>query len=343
MSATDDFATILRRAIEGAVLTPAEAETAFAAIVDGSVSPGRLAAFLVALRMRGETAGEIAAFARAMRSRAVAVPTRRGSLLDTCGTGGDGAGTFNVSTVAALVAAGAGASVAKHGNRSVSGRCGSADLLEGLGVRADVDAETAGRMLDETGFGFLYAPRLHPSMKHAAAVRQDLGFRTVFNLLGPLANPAGAAFQLLGVYDPRWVVPVAEVLAELGSSRALVVHGGGLDEIALHAETRAAEVCDGKVRTMVLSPEDAGLPRAPLEAIQGGERSGHVARALGVLRGEPGPHRDMTLLNAGAALWVVGAAADLAAGARLAARAVDGGAALGVLERLRALCPAQES
>ena len=342
MSDTDDFGPILRRVVEGAVLTPAEADAAFAAIVDGSVSPGRLAAFLVALRMRGETAGEIAAFARAMRSRAVAVPTRRRSLLDTCGTGGDGAGTFNVSTVAALVAAGAGASVAKHGNRSVSGRCGSADLLEGLGVRADVDAETAGRTLDETGFGFLYAPRLHPSMNHAAAVRRDLGFRTVFNLLGPLANPAGAAFQLLGVYDPRWVVPVAEVLAELGSSRALVVHGDGLDEIALHAETRAAEVRDGRVRTMVLRPEDAGLPRAPLAAILGGERSGHVARALGVLRGEPGPHRDMTLLNAGAALWVVGAADDLAAGARLAARAVDGGAALGVLERLRALCPAQE-
>jgi anthranilate phosphoribosyltransferase len=342
MNAVDGFGAILRRVVEGAVLTPSEAGEAFAAIVDGSVSPGRLAAFLVALRMRGETAGEITAFARAMRSRAVAVPTRRAALLDTCGTGGDGAGTFNVSTVAALVAAGAGASVAKHGNRSVSGRCGSADLLEGLGVRADVDAATAGRALDETGFGFLYAPRLHPSMKHAAAVRQDLGFRTVFNLLGPLANPAGATFQLLGVYDPRWVVPVAEVLAALGSTRALVVHGDGLDEIALHAETLAAEADDGKVRTLVLRPEDAGFERAPLAAIQGGGRPEHVARAMAVLGGERGPYRDMTLLNAGAALWVVGAAPDLAAGAALAARAVDEGAALRVLERLRALCPVQE-
>ena len=339
MSAPQDFGPLLRRVVEGAVLTPSEAESAFAAIVEGAVSPGRLAAFLVALRMRGETAGEIAALARAMRSRALVVASRRGDLLDTCGTGGDGAGTFNVSTVAALVAAGAGAAVAKHGNRSVSGRCGSADLLEGLGVRADVDAATAGRALDDIGFGFLYAPRLHPSMKQAAAVRQDLGFRTVFNLLGPLANPAGAPFQLLGVYDPRWVVPVAEVLAALGSRRALVVHGGGLDEIALHAETRAAEVRDGAVRTLVIRPEDAGLPRAPLAEVRGGDRSEHVARALGVLRGEPGAHRDMTLLNAGAALWIVGAAPDLAAGAALAARAIDEGAAFSVVERLRALSP----
>lgn len=339
MSAPQDFGPLLRRVVEGAVLTPSEAEAAFAAIVEGSVSPGRLAAFLVALRMRGETAGEIAALARAMRSRGLAVASRRGDLLDTCGTGGDGAGTFNVSTVAALVAAGAGASVAKHGNRSVSGRCGSADLLEGLGVRADVDAATAGRALDEIGFGFLYAPRLHPSMKQAAAVRQDLGFRTVFNLLGPLANPAGAPFQLLGVYDPRWVVPVAEVLAALGSRRALVVHGGGLDEIALHAETRAAEVRDGAVRTIVIRPEDAGLSRAPLAAVLGGDRADHVARALGVLGGERGAHRDMTLLNAGAALWIVGAAPDLAAGAGLAARAIDEGAAFRVVERLRALSP----
>ncbi len=341
MSGPEEFGPLLRRVVEGAVLTPPEAEAAFAAIVDGSVSPGRLAAFLVALRMRGETAGEIAALARAMRSRAVVVTSRRGDLLDTCGTGGDGAGTFNVSTVAALVAAGAGAAVAKHGNRSVSGRCGSADLLEGLGVRADVDAATAGRALDEIGFGFLYAPRLHPSMQQASAVRQDLGFRTVFNLLGPLANPAGAPFQLLGVYDPRWVVPVADVLAALGSRRALVVHGEGLDEIALHAETRAAEVRDGAVRSLVIRPEDAGLSRAPLAAVLGGDRSDHVERALGVLTGERGAHRDMTLLNAGAALWIVGAAPDLAAGAALAARAIDDGAAFRVVERLRALSPLQ--
>jgi anthranilate phosphoribosyltransferase len=339
MSAPDEFGPLLRRAVEGAILTSSEAETAFTAIVDGSVSPGRLAAFLVALRMRGETAGEIAALARALRARAVTVTSRRRDLLDTCGTGGDGAGTFNVSTVAALVAAGAGASVAKHGNRSVSGRCGSADLLEGLGVRADVDATAAGRALDETGFGFLYAPRLHPSMRQAAAVRQDLGFRTVFNLLGPLANPAGAPFQLLGVYDPRWVVPVADVLATLGSRRALVVHGGGLDEIALHAETQAAEVRDGVVRTLVIRPEDAGLSRAPLEAILGGDRSDHVRRALAVLTGERGAPRNMTLLNAGAALWIVGGAPDLVAGAALAARAIDDGAAFRVVERLRALCP----
>jgi anthranilate phosphoribosyltransferase len=307
--------------------------------MDGRVSPARLAGLLVALRMRGETVEEIAAFARAMRARALPVPTRHPEVLDTCGTGGDGAGTFNVSTVAALVVAAAGVPVAKHGNRAVSGRCGSADLLEGLGVRADLAPEEAGACLDDLGFGFLFAPRLHPSMGQAAAVRRDLGVRTVFNLLGPLANPAGARRQLMGVYDAAWVEPVAQVLRDLGSTRALVVHGSGTDEIALHGDTVAAEVRDGRVEVRRITPEEAGLSRAPLEAIAGGDVASQVEAARRVLDGEPGPRRDIVILNAGAALMVAGRAEGIADGARLAAGTIDEGLAAALVERLRRRTP----
>ena len=339
MSGPDPFAAILRKAVEGRRLDAREAGAAFDAVMDGSVSPSRLAALLVALRMRGETVEEIAAFARAMRARALPVRSRHADLLDTCGTGGDGAGTFNVSTVAALVVAAAGVPVAKHGNRAVSGRCGSADLLEGLGVRADLAPEEAAACLDDLGFGFLFAPRLHPSMGHAAAVRRELGVRTVFNLLGPLANPAGARRQVLGVYDPAWVEPVARVLVELGASRALVVHGSGTDEIALHGDTLAAEVRDGTVTVRTLRPEDAGLGRAPLEAIAGGEPPAQVDAARRVLQGERGPRRDVVVLNAGAALWVADRAADLREGTRLAAATLDRGSAAELLEGLRRRTP----
>jgi len=336
------FAPILRKTMEGAILSPDEARAGFDAVMDGGATPVGLSAFLVALRLRGETAPEIAAFARAMRQRAVAVKSDRADLLDTCGTGGDGAGTFNVSTVAALVVAACGVPVAKHGNRSVSGRCGSADLLEGLGIRADLPVETAERSLEQLGFGFLFAPRLHPAVGHATAVRQELGVRTVFNLLGPLANPAGARRQLLGVYAPAWVERLAQVLCELGSERALVVHGSGLDEIALHGETEAAEVRDGRVTLLRLRPEDAGLGRAPLASIAGGDRAFNVQCARAVLAGEPGPRRDIVVLNAAAALWVAGRAGDLREGAALAERAIDSGAAQNLVDRLRQLCPMEE-
>jgi anthranilate phosphoribosyltransferase len=335
----DSFLPVLQRAIAGERLSPSEARLAFDAVMDGRVSPPRLAALLVALRMRGETVEEIAAFARAMRARALPVRTRHAEVLDTCGTGGDGKGTFNVSTVSAIVVAAAGVPVAKHGNRAVSGRCGSADLLEGLGVRADLSPEEAGASLDELGFGFLFAPRLHPSMGHAAAVRRDLGVRTVFNLLGPLANPAGARRQVLGVYDPAWVEPVARVLVDLGTTRALVVHGAGTDEIALHEETLAAEVKDGGVTMRRIAPEEAGVQRAPLEAIAGGDVAAQAEAARRVLQGEPGARRAVVLLNAGAALMVAGKVDRIEAGARLAADTIDRGEAAALLERLRRRTP----
>ena len=338
-----DTDTALRRALErvvaGGELAGPEARAAFEEIMDGRVPPARLAAFLVALRMRGETVAEITAFARVIRERATPVRTRHALVIDTCGTGGDGAGTFNISTVAAFVVAAAGVPVAKHGNRSVSSRCGSADLLAGLGIDVEPPAERIQQALDEDGIAFLYAPVLHGAMRHAAAVRRDLGVRTIFNLLGPLTNPAGARRQLLGVYDPRRIEAVAEVLRDLGSERALVVHGDGLDEIALHAETRAAELRDGAVVMRTLRPEDAGLARAPREALLGGDVARNVAIARGILDGERGPRRDIVLLNAAAALVVAGRAPDLADGVRRAATAIDSGDASGLVERLRRRCP----
>jgi anthranilate phosphoribosyltransferase len=330
----------LAKVIGGGELQPDEARGAFEAIMDGQVPAARMAAFLVALRLRGETVAEIAAFARVMRERVTRVRSDHPETLDTCGTGGDGAGTFNISTLAALVAAGAGVPVAKHGNRSVSSRCGSADLLQGLGVRIETDVATVERCLREAGIGFLFAPALHGAMRHAAAVRRELGVRTVFNLLGPLTNPAGARRQLLGVYDPAWVEPLAQVLRELGAERAMVVHGGGLDEIALHGGTRVAELRDGAVRTYTLAPEDAGLQRAALDTIAGGEVGENVGIAEAILRGERGPRRDVVVLNAAAALLVAGRVRDLREGAERAARAIDDGAALDVLDRLRAISAA---
>jgi anthranilate phosphoribosyltransferase len=341
MSAADDGALrgALARVVEGGVLSPAEAREAFEAIMDGRVPAARLAAFIVALRMRGETVGEIAAFARVMRERATPVRAPHPFTLDTCGTGGDGAGTFNISTVAAFVVAAAGVPVAKHGNRSVGGRCGSADLLEGLGIGVDAGVETVERALREIGIGFLFAPLLHEAMRHAAPVRREVGVRTVFNLLGPLTNPAGATRQILGVYDPARVEMMARVLLELGSVRAMVVHGDGLDEIATHAPTRVAELADGEVRVYRIVPEDAGLARGRREDLTGGDVRENVAIANRILLGERGPRRDAVLINAAAALVVAGRADDLRAGVARAAAAIDSGAALGIVERLRELCP----
>jgi len=328
---------IVARVVEGERLRETEARAVFEGIMDGRLPPVRLAALLVALRMRGETVEEITGFARVMRERATRVLCDAAVVLDTCGTGGDGAGTFNISTVAALVVAACGVTVAKHGNRSAGGRCGSADLLEGLGVRLEVRTSTVERSLREAGIGFLFAPGLHQAMRHAAPVRRELGLRTVFNLLGPLTNPAGARHQLLGVYDPQRVETLARVLKELGSERALVVHGDGLDEIALHGRTRAAELHRGEVRLREIAPEDAGLGRARLQDLKGGDVARNVGIARGILGGDRGPCRDVVLLNAAAALTVAGAAADLKEGAERAAEGIDSGGARRLLERVRLL------
>jgi anthranilate phosphoribosyltransferase len=329
----------LARVLDHHELTAEESGETFEAIIAGEVQPSLLAGFLVALRMRGESVTEVASFARVMRRRSRRIRTDHEVVIDTCGTGGDGAGTFNVSTLVAFVVAAAGVPVAKHGNRSVSSRCGSADLLEGLGIRINGPPEDAEKGLREAGFGFLYAPILHPLIGWASAVRRELGVRTIFNLLGPLTNPAGARRQLIGVYDERWVEKVALVLRELGSERAMVVHGGGLDEIALHDDTTVAELKDGEVRVRTLRPEDAGLSRAPLSEIAGGDRETNVALATAVLAGEPGPRRDIVLFNSAAALIVAGRVEDLRQAVAIAANAIDSGAARAIVDRLRAITP----
>jgi anthranilate phosphoribosyltransferase len=335
-----DFPALLREVLAGRSLGRGEARLAFDAIMDGAVAPASLGAFLTALRMRGETQDEMAAGAEALLARMTRVPTRHAEVLDTCGTGGASAGTFNISTVASFVVAAAGVPVAKHGNRTATRACGSADLVEALGIRADQSAEEASGSLDDLGYAFLFAPRLHPAMRHAAPVRRELGVRTVFNLIGPLANPAGAGLRVLGVYDAAWVEPVARVLLDLGTRRALVVHGGGADEIALHAPTGAAEVRDGTVRRRTLTPEEAGLTRAPLAAIADRGRDDQVALAVGILEGrERGPARDAVVLNAAAALEVAGRALTLREGAATAAAVLDDGRAWNLVERLRQRSP----
>ncbi len=336
MNAGLDPVAALRRLMAGEALSGGEMESLFGRLMDGELSEPLEAALLVALAMKGESVAELTAAATVMRRRVRAVPHHREGVLDTCGTGGDAKGTFNISTAAALAAAAAGAPVAKHGNRSVSSSCGSADVLAALGVAVDLEPEAAGRCLDELGIAFLFAPRLHPAMRQVMPVRQALGVRTVFNLLGPLTNPAGATRQLLGVYAADRVEVIAGALAELGCERALVVHGSdGLDEITASGPTRVAEVQDGRVRLFELAPEDFGLGRWPLEALAGGAPEENARRLEAVLAGESGALRGVTLMNAGAALVVAGLAADWRGGAELAGRALDSGAAADTLDRLR--------
>ncbi len=325
----------LAKLVDGQDLTAAEAEAAMEEIMAGRATSAQIAGFLVALRMKGETAAEIAGFAQAMRRHALKVPVRRRDVIDTCGTGGDAFDTFNISTAAAIVAAAAGAAVAKHGNRSVTSRCGSADVLERLGVRLDLTPTQVGRCIDEIGIGFLFAPALHPAMKYAIGPRRELKLRTVFNILGPLTNPADARRQLLGVFDVRWLRPVAEALRDLGSYHALVVHGlDGLDEISTIGPTAVAELKDGRVAEYELTPEDLGLPRARPEDIAGGdvEQSAEILRS--VLGGEKGPRLDIVLANAGAALYVGGSAGSVVEGLAIARQAVASGRAAAKLDEL---------
>ena len=322
-------------------LSTAEAEAAMAEIMAGGATPAQIAAFAVALRMKGETADEVTGCARAMRAAATRITAPPGAVLDTCGTGGDASGTFNISTAAALVAAGAGCCVAKHGNRSVSSASGSADVLRELGVNIEAPAQAVERSLREANIGFLFAPSLHQAMKHAIGPRRELGIRTVFNILGPLTNPAGAQRQLLGVYDAALLELMAAVLANLGSVHCLVVHGDdGLDELTTTSASHVCELREGRCRTWVLRPDDLGLPRARLEDLKVASPAESAAAIRAVLAGTRGPHRDIVALNAAAALVAGGKADALPDGLRLAQHAIDSGAAAHALERLTAITSA---
>ncbi|MBI4499352.1 MAG: anthranilate phosphoribosyltransferase [Chloroflexi bacterium] len=320
--------------IAGKHLSQEEAAAVMGEIMEGQATPAQLAGFLVALRIKGETVDEIAGFAQVMRDKALRVPFD-GSTVDTCGTGGDGSGTFNISTAAAFVVAGAGLTVAKHGNRAASSQCGSADVLEALGVKLELTPEQVAACMKEAGIGFMFAPAFHPSMRHAGPTRRELGIRTVFNILGPLTNPAGAQAQVLGVGSDGLLPKMAAALQRLGSRHALVVHSSdGLDEISISGPTRVYECRGEALRDYVVRPEDVGLAPAPQAAIKGGtpQENARILRAL--LQGARGPVRDVVLLNAGAALLAGDAASDLKEGVALAQQALDSGRALEKLEAL---------
>ena len=323
----------LGKLTRGERLTEEEAGTAMGAIMDGDATPAQIGALLTALVVRGETEDEVVGFARSMRARAVPLSSR--GAVDTCGTGGDGAGTFNISTVASFVVAACGVPVAKHGNRSASGTCGSADVLEALGVRIDAPVEVVQRSLDQAGWTFLFAPKFHASTRHAVGPRKELGVRTAFNLLGPLTNPARPDAQVVGVPRPELTGFVARCLQRLGTKRAWVVHGAGLDELTLAGRTMVTEINGEALRTFTVGPEDAGLTASGLEGFRGGDPLANAGIARDILAGAPGPKRDVVLLNAAAALVVAGRAENLREGVRQAAAAIDDGRAARLLEMVR--------
>lgn len=319
----DAIATLIERRS----LSEEEAAGCMEELMTGEATPAQFGAFVTALRMKGESADEIAGMARVMREKSVRIEIP-GPLLDTCGTGGDGSGSFNVSTCAAFVAAGAGARVAKHGNRAMTSKCGSADVLEALGARVDMTPEQVARCVERAGVGFMFAQAFHPAMKHVAASRREIGIRTVFNMLGPLTNPAGATRQVIGVARPELTELVAEVLRRLGSEHALVVHGDdGFDELSISGPTTVAELQSGVVRMYRVAPEDVDLPSHDIAHLRGGTPEQNAAELRLVLDGVPGPLRDFTLINAGAALVAWGAAPDIRTGVSLAAKSIDSGAA----------------
>ena len=332
-----DFKALIGRVASGAALSVDEAHAAFDAMMAGQATPAQMGGLLMALRVRGETVDEITGGARAMRARALRIDAPDGAI-DTCGTGGDGKGTFNISTAAALVVAGCGVPVAKHGNRALSSRSGSADLLAALGVNIDADMALVRAALWEAGIGFLMAPRHHGAMRHVAPTRMELGTRTLFNLLGPLANPASARRQVIGVFDPKRARDMALVLRNLGSERAWIVHGSdGIDELTTTGPSTVVALEEGDIRGFAVAPEDAGLPRAAPADLAGGDAACNAAIVRAVLDGAPGPARDVVVLNAAAALAVAGRADGLAEGAALAARAIDGGKAAAALAKLVAI------
>jgi anthranilate phosphoribosyltransferase len=316
-------------------------------IMSGDATAAQIGAFITALRMKGETVAEITGAVRVMREKATRIDTgvdvtKGGIIIDTCGTGGDCSGTFNVSTASAFVVAGAGGIVAKHGNRSVSSKCGSADVLEASGVALNLTPEQIGLCVRVVGIGFLFAPALHGAMKYAIGPRREIGIRTIFNVLGPLTNPAGANVQVLGVFDAKLTEPLANVLGQLGSKRALVVHGeGNLDELTVTGATRVSELKDGAISTYTVTPEEFGLQRAGLEKLAGAATPQQAAAEMrAILAGEKGPKRDMVLLNSGAALMAAGISPSLAEGVRAAAATIDNGKAVAKLDELVQLCTA---
>jgi anthranilate phosphoribosyltransferase len=327
---------VISKLLDGSQLERAEARAVMDEIMRGQATPAQIGGFLIALRAKGETPDEITGCAEAMRDHVLAVRPRRDDLVDTAGTGGDGAHTINISTAAALVAAAGGAAVAKHGNRAVSSACGSADVLEALGFTLELEPHRIEKSIDELGFGFLFAPSHHPAMRHAAAVRKELATRTVFNVLGPLTNPAGARAQVVGVYSPELVRTIAEVLVRLGARRAYVVHsGGGIDELSPVGPNLVAEVVDGQVRERELDPEaELGIARCSIDELRGGSPAENAEAIRQVFDGKNGGRRDAILLNAAGAIAASGHAADLREGLEVARRAIDSGAAGERLELL---------
>lgn len=331
------FKPLIAKVAAGGALSPIEAETAFDRILQGEATPAQMAAFLMALRVRGETVDEITGAVKAMRSRMVRVEAPADAV-DIVGTGGDNVGTWNVSTLAAILLAAAGVKVAKHGNRAASSKSGAADVLTALSVKIGLGADQVSRCIHEAGVGFMMAPQHHAAMRHVAPVRTELGTRTIFNLLGPLSNPAGVTRQVVGVFSPSWLEPIAETLRTLGSRHVWVVHGSdGLDELTTTGPTEVVALRDGKINRFTVTPEEAGLPQATLEALKGGDPAVNAAAFRAVLAGEKNAYRDIAVLNAAAGLIVADVVTTLGDGARLAEKVIDSGAAAKTLDRLIAV------
>jgi anthranilate phosphoribosyltransferase len=334
---TDDFKALIAKAATGATLTREEAARGFDRMMSGEATPSQMGGLLMALRVRGETVEEITGAVTAMREKMLRV-TAPPDAIDVVGTGGDASGSYNISTCAAFIVAGAGVPVAKHGNRALSSRSGAADVLGALGVKIEIAADDVGRCISEAGIGFMFAPAHHPAMKNVGPTRVELGTRTIFNLLGPLSNPAGVKRQMVGVFSRQWVEPLAQVLKNLGSESAWVVHGSdGLDEITISGPTHVAALENGAVRMFEISPEDVGFKRAGPEAVRGGDADENAAALLAVLKGKPGAFRDVAILNAAAGLVVAGRARDLQQGVVLATKSIDSGEAEDRLDRLIAV------
>jgi anthranilate phosphoribosyltransferase len=337
---SEDFKALIAKAASGASLTRAEAASGFQAMMSGEATPSQMGGLLMALRVRGETVEEITGAVTVMREKMLRVAAPEDAI-DVVGTGGDASGSYNISTCASLIVAGAGVPVAKHGNRALSSRSGAADVLQALGVKIDLTPDDVGRCIREAGIGFMFAPAHHPAMKNVGPTRVELGTRTIFNLLGPLSNPAGVSRQMVGVFSRHWVEPLAQVLANLGSTAAWVVHGSdGLDEITISGPTFVAALENGVVKKFEIAPEDVGLTRARPEALRGGDATVNAQALTGVLKGDAGAYRDVSLLNAGAALVVAGRAPNIAEGVGLAAKSIDSGEALRRLDRLIAVSKA---
>ena len=336
----DDFKVLIGKVATGASLTRDEAAHAFDLMMSGAATPSQMGGLLMALRVRGESIDEITGAVTTMREKMLRVDAPPNAI-DVVGTGGDASGTYNISTLAALIVAGAGVPVAKHGNRALSSKSGAADVLMALGVKIELTPEQVGRCIREAGIGFMFAPAHHPAMKNVAASRVELGTRTIFNLLGPLSNPAGVKRQMVGVFSKQWLQPLAEALNNLGSEAAWVVHGSdGLDEITVCGKTSVAALEKGKVRTFEIAPEDVGLQRGKPDDLRGGDAKSNATALLGVLGGAKGPHRDVAVMNAGAALIVAGMAANLKDGVALAQQSIDSGAAKQRLDKLIAVSSA---